>query len=326
MEDLTFLNDIPQDFINTMNDKACYLRNKLGNEKGIIKFLDNSFMNMVNRINEKPNKYGVGVIFTVLEPEFYPTTAIANFDKNMEEYNNSVIPTDTGRIHYYNGDKPVFKFSDESLKNQILGANVTHWIENKHKINLSEQISEYYSYLESKDTYIRTSDNFNRKPIKVWICLSAARGYLNYMSYNQNLNESLHSAHIWTTTYISSDNMNMRNVNILDTNSVYEFNYTYLVFQQHILQTRFNKNVDFLVNVNVDSPITQFYELNTQLQNKEVWGLCQTFALTFYIILIQSPQLCFRQIENILLFQTYYDKFIKINGLIKSGGELLAFS
>ena len=145
------------------------------------------------------------------------------------------------------------------------------------------------------------------------------------MSYNQNLNESLHSAHIWTTTYISSDNMNMRNVNILDSNSVYEFNYTYLVFQQHILQTRFNKNVDFLVNVNVDSPLTQFYELNTQLQNKEVWGLCQTFALTFYIILIQSPQLCFRQIENILLFQTYYDKFIKINGLIKSGGDLLKF-
>jgi hypothetical protein len=187
----------------------------------------------------------------------------------------------------------------------------------------NETISEYYSYSWDKsECYIRTTDNFLNKPKKIWLCLSGIHGYMNpWTKYLQTGENMLHSSHIWLSTYISIPEMDFRHVNILDTNSLSSFNFTYMIFQQWILKS-LQPDLDFMVNPSMDFPITEFNTLESQLQNTEIWGLCQTFTLSFFILLLHKPHICMRNISNILSNKEYYERIIIVKGLLQNGEYL----
>ncbi len=325
MSQLTFYEPFQQSDIDRLTKRACSLNAGLGNPKQITDVIDNTFSKLLmTELDAKyKNDYAVGTYFTIMEPYFYTNTELNTGNiLSPTAQKVGVYSPDICKVQGFNNNPgfngvPIFKIRDQDINNPSFMQEVQNDIINRG--GNPNDASNFYSYnITSQQITIFPKNNFHKKRNQVWILIGASRNYMNMIG----VGNTIHHAHIWTNIYASSDSTNTKILNMFDTNSITDYNYTY-VYHQAWKINQIDSNISMNVSPYYNYPDTHFYQMERGLQDSDVWGLCQTFALTLYIITLRNPQIGYTNIMEQLKSLRFYSLFVVVDGLIESGESLL---
>ncbi len=279
-----FTRSIPPFLIEIVNNQIVEIKGKLGTISGITKLIDNSFKNYQYKgaIPSVPKHVGIQVGLFQLTPVF-----VSKKEIQAREGSDSIY-TSTGYEVAYMKDSngivhPIFEVDDQ-FKKKV------------HKIVGNKDF--FYFDVNSIPSYWKTN-NFDSMNEKVYIFICTTRQYIPCIE------NGIHSAHMWLTT-VALDKQNNGITNIFDTNSTSLYNFQYA------------RGIEILTKLPVLTPgkTQKVYFLNCQndyysdadpneepcigLQNREKWGLCQTFSLLMYLVVLHNPMLAIENLDEII--------------------------
>jgi hypothetical protein len=315
---------IPPFVVNLVNNQALFIRQKLGTISGIKKLVDNTFTQYMYKgtdLQSDPNRIGIKTGLFELTPEFLSYDEL----KNNAVYNTVQNDYFLGYEVAYAKDKngtlhPVFEVEDE-FKNAV-------------------QKPYFYFKVNSQPTYWETNQ-FDEMELRVYIFICTTRCYIPCF------NNGIHAAHMWLTTVILDKNNNGI-TNVFDTNSTNIYNMQYA------------RGIEILAKIPVITPArsasstggctaqsaastggctlklhylscqNEYYSdanPNTEpcigLQNREVWGFCQTFALLMYLVILHNPILAKEDLDEVIR-RPGLDRLMYTLGGIMGFGKLMA--
>lgn len=334
-----FFTKFPQEVINYFDNDACSIRNQIANPKGII-----NYMNIVEetagpQLSPDYNQVGVMSIFVVLNPIFIvkkdniyytspnDTIEISMKRKNKGYSHNKYNAEQDNLIGFEKGTKrPIFKILPKYYNISSYRENMVYYMkdnqgfQNVEPEEIWDAQTIYYTYQLSpsdapNNIKVDMTPGFENMRYQVYLINSTTRTYLNMLD-GTDPNAALHSAHIWFASYGVDRGARTSTSNIMDSNSIHSFNFDYLRYCQYII----NENYDpRLATFEIIPNITKQYVIDGQLQNNEVWGLCQSFALTFYTVALRQPSLALTNMNRIFTLQGYRDLFFNVGKMINSG-------
>ena len=164
----------------------------------------------------------------------------------------------------------------------------------------------FYFKVNSQPTYWETKQ-FDEMELRVYIFICTTRCYIPCF------NNGIHAAHMWLTTVILDKNNNGI-TNVFDTNSTNIYNMQYargieiLAKIPVITPARTHEvSVGRTLKLHYLSCQNEYYSdanPNTEpcigLQNREVWGFCQTFALLMYLVILHNPILAKEDLDEVI--------------------------
>ena len=318
--------------IDKWNSKA-----KCLNATGLNKFADKFVKGTFSELSS--NWPDVGFCTAIPTSRIFPYTwgEVAEF----QEINQNIPDNYNGKIYGYDNKynneyfaMPVFKLDpktyNDNAKTRLCEKYPTRYDKVYHqnpkpnpnatKCNLND-MSPYYSYLMPTDVSTRFTKYFDQSRWQVWIFIFNEE-YPGAIGYN--LGAGLHGRHTWSAVYARDQLTGQQVVNICDSNSVHTSNYNALTNLQYVLintiedvvKQNFRAAINIQMNISTDFNETQFYEISTQLQNNEAWGLCQTFGYTFYYIYMTYPVLAFYDVDNVIQIPEIKNVLFYLEGLI----------
>lgn len=309
---------IDSDVISLINNKAKNLRCKLGTLKSIQKVIDNTFpLYQYNMSPEDSNKVGICVGLFNFTPVYFSQSSLASMGAVNSNYinNNDYLGYEVGYVNDNGIDYPVFSVEPEFVKDvhKQYGNDIDYFVFNPTSV----------------PKYWFTNDFFNM-PERVYIFICTTHDYIPALGI-----DPLHNQHMWLTTAYQSRNKKKSIItNIFDTNSSNVYNIQYARMIEFSL-SRENINLP-LVDVNetkgiyfLDCQNSQYSDanMNTEpcigLQNREIWGLCQTFILTMYTYVLENPLISKEIFDEVIREPEFASIMYSLGGIVSSGERII---
>lgn len=302
---------IPPFVINLVNQHADLLRKELGNIKGITRLINKTFSAYKYKAaNPEVSKHvGIKVVLFELTPEFISHSDIIKnhgINSNRKGYGWSEVAYI--KIPYTENYLSIFKVDPKFLNN----VHKTHKQKNYFYFKVNSSPSEW------------ETEHFNEMDYRLHIFICTTRTYIPCMN-----KAKIHSdGHMWMTTVVLDRN-NYGITNIFDVNSTSIYNMQYA------------RQIEILTGVPtvMDGKTQSFYYMNCQnyyysdadpniepcigLQNREVWGLCQTFILIMYLVILHNPELAFENLDIVIRRPGIDVIMYKLGGLIGFGQKMI---
>lgn len=283
---VSMMDKIPEEIEQFVNEQAIYIKQKLGTIGGINKLIKNTFTKYmytgVHDIPKAKKNIGIKVCLFELTPEFISLEDLIKQGAAISTIENvNLGGHECGNLIDSAGElgRPVFKTKTGSAS------------------------GENYFFFKGNEISDYETEDFNNKPIQVHIFICTTHNYLSSTA-------PLHTSHMWLTVVITDGEK--ITTNIFDTNSTNIFNLQYA--RQISLLTG--------VYITVLSPNSEYeslYYLSTGLQQTETWGMCQTFTLIMYLVILHNPYLASEDLETVICRQGLNQIILNLGGLLDFG-------
>jgi hypothetical protein len=313
---------IPLFVVNIVNNQALFIRQKLGTISGIKKLVDNTFTQYMYKGTDPQvasKHIGIKVGLFELTPLFLSYNEIKDnggYDSVYNTENDDFLGYEIAYVKDKNGEThPIFDVEAEHL-------DKVHNKVGPHK-------SYFYFEVNSQPTYWETK-HFEEMELRVYIFICTTHSYIPCIE------AGIHTAHMWLTTVILDKN-GQGITNVFDTNSTNIYNMQYA------------RAIEILAKVPVITPAqsaastggctlkvhylscqNEYYSdanPNTEpcigLQNREIWGFCQTFALLMYLVILHNPILTKEDLDEVIR-RPGLDRLMYTLGGIMGFGKLMA--
>lgn len=301
---------IPPFVVNLVNQHADLLRKELGHIKGITRLINKTFSTYKYKAAnpDASKRIGIKVVLFELTPEF-------------------ISGNDIKKNHGINSNQAHEGHEIAYIKNPYTQENVAifkvdpKFLDNVHKTHKQK---DYFYFKVNSDPVEWEIDHFNKMEYRLHIFICTTRTYIPCMN-----KAKIHSdGHMWMTTVVLDRN-NYGITNIFDVNStsIYNMQYARQIEILTGIPTVMVGKTQYLYYMSCQNNYYSDADPNVEpcigLQNREVWGLCQTFILIMYLVILHNPELPFENLDNVIRRPGIDMIMYKLGGLLGFGKKMV---
>ena len=317
--------EIHPDIIKIVNNDVQCLKSNLEMYNDTIELVDKTFGIQQYLDANKQVKNTTGIMVGVFDMEVKLVTGQELAKINAVKYNKEIeIGYEIGYFMDKGEKVPIFEIEEE-IRPDV------------ERIHGSGKI---YYYFDHYVPDIWVSEDFGKKPFQTYIFICGVYPYLPLTEIKFTPDEIKNynsTGHVWLTSVYRNRLNGEYITNIFDTNSTHEFNFQYARMISFILENyqkqkfylpivdpRFNMEIHVL-NCQNDyySDVDPNYNSCLGLQNRDIWGLCQTFISIMYLVLLRNPELASENFDLLIRKPGINITFYSLKGLIEKGKEVV---